>query len=447
MDRRDVLTTMGALAVSGLATDGLAADTTAKQSSAKKLAGSVTMAAASPVLSKAWDGYYAALGEMRTAIEATPIFQQYPRDRAKAYHTLMEMQAMAYNFIIAPRMTHPRIFFNCGWQTDQFTLGQNGPDFRYGVLFVDGRQSYRLSGRMGDISLFLLQTLNGVLGEKGVKTTGNYDWNDFNVAADGRFEVILSAEKHPGNWIPIDPDSGYQFMFMRRALPNWHGDPGELRIDPINEIAETHYDADEFDEAAMAARIHRAESFVRYLMKDFTIGLYELYFSKAGRQKNVLALIPGTNAGQLGSPSSNYALGVFELNDDEALVIEMDKAPDGVYWSFQLGDVWSRALPFATRHSSINNLQSVAEAGGGLRAVISHRDPGITNWLDTCGHNAGTIVFRNYRAKTAPVPKVSRVKFVELDGLLPKDVARVTLQQRKEIVEDRRLAQLKWYGE
>jgi hypothetical protein len=30
---------------------------------------------------------------------------------------------------------------------------------------------------------------------------------------------------------------------------------------------------------------------------------------------------------------------------------------------------------------------------------------------------------------------------------LPKDVARVTLQQRKEIIEDRRQAQLKWYGE
>jgi hypothetical protein len=57
------------------------------------------------------------------------------------------------------------------------------------------------------------------------------------------------------------------------------------------------------------------------------------------------------------------------------------------------------------------------------------------------------IAFRNYRAKTVPVPRVSKVKFAELDTLLPKEVARVTLQQRKEIIEDRRQAQLQWYGE
>ena len=442
MKRREALRTMSVLAISGVAADNALAKS--GKPVAKKVA---SHAVATPVLGQAWASYYAAIDEMRALVESTAVFQKYPESRAKAYHTLMEMQAMAYNFAIAPRMAHPRIYLNSGWQTDQYTLGQNGPDFRYGVLFIDGRQSYRLHGRMGDHPVILCQTLNGLLGEKGVKTTANYDWNDFTIGSDGSFEVIISATKQSGNWIKIAPDVRYQFLLIRRALPNWHGDRGEMNIDIISELPEGYYDDDEFDESVMAARIRRAEDFLRYLVKEFNIGLWDIYYARAGNQTNKLSFLPGTTTGQLGSPSSNYALGLFELKDDEALIIEMNKMPDGAYWSFELGDVWSRALPFHTRHSSLNNLQIARDSDGKLRAVISRRDPGVLNWLDTCAHDQGTIVFRNYRAKTEVVPTVTKVKFSELDALLPTDVARVTLRQRKEIIEDRRLAQLKWYGE
>jgi|SRR5450631_1104348 len=107
-----------------------------------------------------------------------------------------------------------------------FTLGQNGPDFLYGVAFVDGRQTYRMRGRMGDISLFLVQSLNGLFGEKDVKAVGNYDFGDFKIENDGRFEATLSATEQPGNWIRLDAKIGYQFLLIRRALPKWDGDPG-----------------------------------------------------------------------------------------------------------------------------------------------------------------------------------------------------------------------------
>jgi len=67
-----------------------------------------------PELSAAWAEYHATLEEMRIRMESTPRFRQTPQHRAKAYHTLMEMQAMAYNFAVAPRMLNPRIFVNCG---------------------------------------------------------------------------------------------------------------------------------------------------------------------------------------------------------------------------------------------------------------------------------------------------------------------------------------------
>jgi len=398
-------------------------------------------------LREAWQDYHATLEDMRNAIEATARFQQTPQHRAKAYHTLMEMQAMAYNFVIAPRMSHPRIFFQSGWQTNIYTLGQNGQDLLYGLIFVDGRQTYRLKGRMGDLAVFLLQVQNGIFGEAGVKVVGNYDWAQFEIEKDGRFEVILSASEHAGNWIRLDPGFGYQFLHIRRSLTDWHGDPGELDIERISELPEDHYDADEFDEAAIAGRIRRAALFVRYLTQDFSINLYNMYLNNAGRQKNVLTLLPGTVTSQVGSPSNNTAMAIFELRDDEALIVELDEVPNGAYWSFQLGDVWSRSLDFMNRQSSLNDRETVVDADGRIRCVVALTDPGIANWLDPCGRIEGTVVFRNYRASSAPVPASRKVKFSDLESLLPKDTRRVTPAQRKTAMQRRRLGQRKLYGE
>lgn len=403
--------------------------------------------AGTAALQAAWTHYHATLDELRRQTEATPRFQQTPQHRAKAYHTLMELQAMAYNFVIAPRLLHPRVFLNSGWQTDMYTLGQNGQDFLYGVVFVDGQQDYVMRGRMGDISMFLLQTHNGVFGEPGVNITGNYDWADFEIGADGRFEVTLSATEKPGNWIKLNPESGYQFMLIRRALAKWDGDGGELTLDRLTPLADDHYDADEFDEHAMAQRIRRAADFVRYLVSCFNIGLYEMYFNNAGKEKNRLSLLPGTTTSQVGSPTSNYAMAVFELAEDEALLVELDRAPDGVYWSFQLGDVWSRSLNFTSRQSSLNNLEVTVDDDGAVRLVVSHRDPGVNNWLDTCGRVEGTLVFRNYRAHGAPVPASRKLKLSELDAALPAGTRRVSAAQRQEALAKRLRAQRKLYGE
>ena len=398
----------------------------------------VTKAAALPELKQAWDGYQAMLDKMRVGMESTPRYQDNPQNRAKAYHTLMEMQAMAYNFAIAPRMFQPRIYVHTGWQTDIFTLGQNGQDFYYGVAFLDGHQQYRMTGNMGDISLFLLQILNGLFGEKDVKSVGNYDWADFEIDADGNFEVILSAEKVPGNWIKLDPDIGYQFVIIRRAMVDWNGDVGELKLERISDIPKDHYDAEEFDEAAMAARIRRATDLVRYLGEHWNISLYDQYLKNAGSEKNKMSLLPGTITSEVGNPMSNYAMAIYDLKDDEALVIEMEKAPDGAYWSFQLGNVWSRSLDFTNRLSTINNREVTVQKDGSIFIVASKKDPGINNWLDTTGYTEGTVVFRNYRAMTKPVPSSRMVKFADLKSLFPKDIVKVTAEERDRIIDDRR---------
>ncbi|HET8612763.1 MAG TPA: DUF1214 domain-containing protein [Sphingomonas sp.] len=420
--------------------------------------------ATSPVLAEAWDRFHAAQNEVLGWMTSSDRFRNVPQHRAKAYHTAIEAIAMAYNFAVAPRMLHPRLFVNTGWQTDMYTLGQNGPDLYYALCFLDGTQEYRLTGNYNDSVLILGQVIKHLSGHPDSTVVGNFDFSDFDIGPDGSFEFILSAREHPGNWIKLDPESRYNFLLFRRFMRDWNDKKPEMHLERISPLPDDHYDADEFDEAAMAARIDRAREFMRYLVRDFNMNLYEWYLGNASRGAdqpvetagersatepgfNRLAFLPGTITSTVGSPSSNYAMAIYDLAEDEALILELDQLPDGVYWSFQLGDVWSRSLNYMYRQTSISGHHAAVDADGGFRAVVAHRDPGVKNWLDTTGRVQGTVVFRNYRATREPVPRSRKVKLSEVLDHLPADTTMITPEERAAALAKRHRGVLALHGE
>lgn len=400
-----------------------------------------------PDLQRAWSRFQATMDEMRVKMENTPRFRDNPQNRAKAYHTLLEAQAMAYNFAVAPRIAHPRNHVNTGWQTNMYTLGQNGMDFYYGVMFLDGRRSYRLHGRMGDIKLFLFQVLSHLPGHPDSTTVGNYDFTEYGIGEGDNFEFTVSAAKHEGNWIQLDGESRYQFILVRRTLADWHDDPGELYIEMLDQPTDSDHEADEFDEQSMVERIDRAADFARYIVEQWNIGLYDMYLAARDGDKNAMGLLPGVVTSEVGNPVSNYAMGIFELEDDEALIVELDEIPDSAYWSLQLGNVWSRSLEFRSHQTDINGFHAAIDPDGHFRAVISRRDPAVANWMDTCGYREGTIVFRNYRTLKQLVPAVTKVKFDQIHEHLPAATKTVTPEERAAAISRREQGFLKLYGE
>jgi hypothetical protein len=403
-----------------------------------------TPARASAPLKDAWDSYLRALDDMRAVIENTSMFED-PANRAKAYHSLMEMQALAYNLIIAPRRTNPRILTNTALNTDIFTLGLQCPDAWYGLTFLDGEQRYRMTGRMGDVTFISILVQDSI--EQNTRTVGSMNSLNMDVAKDGTFEIFLGGPKRSGNWIPLDPELGFHYVLIRRTVLDWgNSDKGELRVDRISPIEPGHYDADEFDEAAMAARIRRAETFIRYIPKHWILGLYDVFIGPRN-EKNTMNLLPSSTTNAASESTSNYVMGIFSLDDDEALILSFDKAPDGAYWGLQLGDVWDRALPYYERQTSLNMAQVHTQANGELHVVISARDPGVANWLDTVGRKEGEIVLRNYGSTVASVPTVRKVKLSDVIASLPSDTKRISVQERQQLLEHRRLAVLKFFGE
>jgi hypothetical protein len=131
-----------------------------------------------------------------------------------------------------------------------------------------------------------------------------------------------------------------------------------------------------------------------------------------------------------GAAAIAYGNDWWKLGPDEALLIECD-VPDARYWSFQLCDVWFRTLEYASRQTSVNGAQAWIDSDGRFRAVVAHRDPGVPNWLDSCGHPEGMIQYRTVWARTSPAPSVRTIPFRELPAALPSDHPRIAPEQRR----------------
>ena len=115
-----------------------------------------------------------------------------------------------------------------------------------------------------------------------------------------------------------------------------------------------------------------------------------------------------------GDPNIVYYHGYWALADDEALLIEVEQVPDCDFWNLQINNYWMESLDYRYHRICLNKHSARLDGRGGVRLVLSHRDPGLPNWLETAGHAEGTYCLRWVGAE-CPVHPTTRV--VKLDHL------------------------------
>ena len=103
-------------------------------------------------------------------------------------------------------------------------------------------------------------------------------------------------------------------------------------------------------------------------------------------------------------------------DDDEALLIDF-VPPDCDNWNFQLNNYWMESLDYRYFPVCINKSSAKTDQDGKVKIVISHKNPGVPNWLNTCSHREGTMCLRWYRPKTRTNLKEPNCSIVKLSDI------------------------------
>src|SRR6202035_2207397 len=112
----------------------------------------------------------------------------------------------------------------------------------------------------------------------------------------------------------------------------------------------------------------------------------------------------------------------FDLRPEQALIITLP-VTDAPYLGFQLGSLWYISLDYINHQTSLNNTQAQADPDGKVRIVVADQNPGVTNWVETLGHQRGFLQFRWQRVSRelteADGPTVELVDFDAVPAALP----------------------------
>jgi hypothetical protein len=316
--------------------------------------------------------------------------------------------------------------------------GIPNPDYVYLHAPVHGDYSYRVSGRRGTGLMLAFQIVAGHLAR--VDTMRIVDnavhvidgSGDLSVDADGRFEITLSRQPREGNWLELP--EGEAMVAVRNILYDWETeDPAMIFI----EREGASYPAPATSPDDLGHQIGRFVEFLYEFPKWQAQAVDFAYLAEPG----TIPFPPFTQdtGRELGLSHQYYGQGVYHCEADEAVIVHVTP-PRCVYWSFHLANNNWESFDWDLRPTSINGHQAVLDPDGGFRAVISHRDPGVPNWLDASHHPQGLVVGRYNLTDSVPVPQLEVVPLGEVRDHLHPDTATVTPAERSESVRRRMLS-------
>jgi Protein of unknown function (DUF1214) len=213
---------------------------------------------------------------------------------------------------------------------------QPNPDAVYYYARIDGRGSYRVIGERGDAPVAGFATGNRIIGmsDKPGQGFANYDIDQLAIDADGRFEVLFSAERpvgHQGNWLHLHPEA--DFILVRQFSYAW-GRETDMRL-AIERIDRPAGYRQRMSGEDIDARLSELFAYSRRL-SQVALGALRRPFDQG--HVNRMHLHDFQDLGNSDDWPQAYFEMVFDLAEDEALVIESELPEQAVYWNLQVID-------------------------------------------------------------------------------------------------------------
>ena len=315
-----------------------------------------------------------------------------------------------------------------------YNSGGPNPDYIYGSTQVDPEGIYRISGFRGTTRFIDIQQQKARVFVPLDKMRGAMEINEVDeltIGKDGYFSVILSGKRpegHTGDWWLLEPDTVQ--LLLRQCSTDWRNElDGRMAIERLDPVAPAS--TEEF-----ARRFSEMPAWIEGML-GMMLELTQWY--KAHHPTNGLEL--SKKVAKIGGLNNQfYYDGIYQIDDDEALIVETVLPKQVRYWQMLVADDRFCTVDWFNRQSSINDKTARLDTDGKLRAVISRGDPGVPNWLDKANNVWGVIQMRFNKASDAPDPVVTRVKLADVRKHLPADTPVVTPEERRRHLAARREA-------
>jgi len=356
------------------------------------------------VSGQSWDEFCETLKAAGAAINATGAPDD-PLTQAEGYRYLTRLLRAGLEAFLEysdPRTPDLRRMVH-----ETVKMGSDNPDNHYLNATISGELEYRLWGNRGTVHFLGFSTQKGGYGQSGgLPPTGFIDSTELELDENGSFELAVSRARRPGNWLPMERDTG--LLIVRQTFMDRENEtPAELhlkRVDGPNE-----------PEPLTAADVDTGLKSASNLVAGASL-LFAKWARDFKRHTNELPQFdPDRSTAAGGDPNIAYYHSYWKLDPDEALLIEVTP-PECETWNFQLNNHWMESLDYRYYRIHINKHTATYEPDGSIRIVVAHEDPGSPNWIDTVGHHQGTMCFRWIRAIEHPEPRTRVVKLREVRG-------------------------------
>jgi len=374
----------------------------------------------------AWDDFAERIGALGHRILQDDFPNETDADRAEGIRHLVHMivEGLRWEFVHGRSEPASLMISN----TDSTGWGAPNVDNKYYRARIDGTSTYTLMGNVDSLHDIAIQTNKGDIHQGQVGASETLDLSTITVDGDGDFSITIGPEEPPeGNWLQSRPED--TFLSIRSYFVDWErGDAGQFYL--VENGREGLAPAP-LTEAEAAARLGRAANWIEANVVGWNRWFRMVLMGTKENEPIAPRLVDG------GSSTLLYGGIPMDLPEGMAMVIEIED-PRADYFSFQtyrLG--WYSAGDYANRQTSLNRHQTHVGSDGKIRFVVSSKDPGVPNWIDTEGRSDELVVFRYIKADNPQLPKVTLVPEPDVLSLFPSDTPTVSAEERRATIATR----------
>jgi len=314
-------------------------------------------------------------------------------DWAEGYRWVTRMATIALEWVVEKNdPLHPVLFLN---EDNYHKFIVDNPDINRYFAVINDSDAYRFSGTRGD-AIYIGINLGADIFHWGSGAQGGnlaqYDLDDFEIAENGRFEIIISPEKREGNWIRLE--KGTQHLSLRETFSDLRNQKAaDLQIELIErEIPPPQLTPEEF-----AEKLVTASKFFLFTVQT-SIAMWAGFGNRINRIEGASGRHHVDSGDELDTHCNTdmYYMGSrWMIEADQALVVRI-RPPERPfsYWGITLANPWMESYDSRYAAPCTNNSKAEPSEDGSWRVVIAARDPGVPNWVDTGGRLEGFAMLR-----------------------------------------------------